>query len=185
MLSATSMTEQTSATPRWLRMASHAASSLTYFALNVTDISSVRSRFAPKKNTSSIITSPHSDVIEWYEVDETSATGVIPERSTLLENYYTFRDPITVRSFLVQHSFLIPFLFEARVKISEYFADTQVALEVVTDPESVSDDQLVAIIVEASSPDEAFDRLERLDNEWWIDAVGRAKGKLCINVEFI
>jgi hypothetical protein len=43
----------------------------------------------------------------------------------------------------------------------------------------------MAIIVETSSPDEAFCRLERFDSEWWISAVGRAKGKLCINVEFV
>jgi len=56
-------------------------------------------------------------------------------------------------------------------------------LEVADDPES-TDSQLVAIIIVSSSPDEVADRLEQFDRAWWLGAVRRARGDLCITVEF-
>lgn len=130
-------------------------------------------------------TSPAIEAMQEQVIDVTSTTiGISLNQSGVLEQLYTFRDPAIVHLFLHQHPHLISLLLEAISHIRKYFPDQQTFLEVISNPEAVSS-QLVAIIVETSSPDEAFERLERFDNEWWISAVGRAKGKLCVNVEFV
>jgi hypothetical protein len=96
---------------------------------------------------------------------------------------YQLRDSERVMSFLQNHSYLCSLLPEARHYIGVYFPNTPVALEVADDPESINS-QLVAIIIVTSSPDEVSDRLEQFDRAWWLGAIGRARGKLCINVEF-
>ncbi len=102
----------------------------------------------------------------------------------LLERLYRFRERLDVLGFLERYPFLIPLLLEAYGKIGEYFPYSQVFLEVVTDPEATNDYQLVLFIATNLDPDEADDRFERFDEDWWLDALDRAQGMLCINLEF-
>ena len=125
------------------------------------------------------------DTPQEQSIDITSAASIAPNKPVLLEHLYDFREPAMVNSFLNQYPFLVSLLLEANPHLRKHFPDQQIFLEVISDPETVDASQLVAIIVETSSPDEAFDCLERFDREWWISAVGRARGKLCINVEFV
>jgi len=125
------------------------------------------------------------DTLHEQSIDITSAASIIPNRPALLEQLYDSREPVIVNSFLSQYSFLVSLLLEANPHLRKHFPNQQIFLEVISDPEIIDTNQLVAIVVETSSPDEAFERLKRFDNEWWISAVGRAKGKLCINVEFV
>ncbi len=60
----------------------------------------------------------------------------------------------------------------------------EVALEVIIDSEAVDDRELFAFIRTSLPSDEVLTKLDRLDHEWWLDAMDRAKGKLCIHVEF-
>ena len=100
-----------------------------------------------------------------------------------LERLYTFRERAKALWFLERYPFLISLLLEAYSKIGNYFPYPQVFLEVVTDPEAFDDYQLVVSIATNLDPDEAVDTLERLDEDWWLDALDRAQGKLCIDVE--
>jgi hypothetical protein len=125
------------------------------------------------------------DTPQEQPIDITSAASVAPNKPVLLEQLYNFREPVRVNSFLNQYRFLVPLLLEASPKISKYFPGKGASLQVIIDPEVEQDEQLMVIIIETSSPDEVYDRLERFDNEWWIGAVGRAKGKLCVDVEFV
>src|SRR5579864_4905737 len=52
-----------------------------------------------------------------------------------IENLYIFEDANEVTSFLEENPFLIPLLQEAHTHIKEYFPDSDVMLEVNTDPE--------------------------------------------------
>jgi hypothetical protein len=58
------------------------------------------------------------------------------------------------------------------------------ALEVIADPDSMDDQQLVLFVVLQLTPAEAFAKLQRFDNEWWLDAMDEAQGHLCISLEF-
>ena len=102
-----------------------------------------------------------------------------------LEQLYSFRRQAEVLQFLEAHPFLVPLLVEAHSKIGDYFgSNPEVALEVVTDPEAIDDHELFAFIRTSLPADEAHDRLDRLGEEWWLDAMERAQGKLCIDMEF-
>jgi len=103
-----------------------------------------------------------------------------------LEQLYTFRRPLEVSQFLDTHPFLVPLLVEAHGKIEQYFGPSpDVVLEVVTDPEAIDDRELFAFIRTSFLPDEALGRLDRFDDEWWLDAMDKTLGALCIDVEFL
>ncbi|MHC1635249.1 MAG: hypothetical protein ACXQTS_01320 [Candidatus Methanospirareceae archaeon] len=63
--------------------------------------------------------------------------------------------------------------------IRDYFKESQVALEVITDPET-EDQELVIFICTNLPPDEVYKKLEQLDEEWWLDAPVSVREKLCI-----
>jgi hypothetical protein len=99
---------------------------------------------------------------------------------------YQFKDYTEVRAFLDSNDFLVPLLKEAHHKIKSQFGyDTEIALEVFTDPESDDDQKLFALIFTALSANDAIGHLEKLDQEWWLDASTRAKGRLNIDVKYI
>jgi hypothetical protein len=75
-------------------------------------------------------------------------------------------------------------LVEAYDNIEAFFPSAELILEVVTDPEAKRDKELVVFIHTSLTPDEALDKLERLDRNWWLDASLDAGGKLCIHLEF-
>src|SRR5262249_11405891 len=97
---------------------------------------------------------------------------------------YVFRNANDVTSFLEENPFLIPLLQEARIQIKRYFPDSDVVLEVVTDPEIMGEKELVASIVVGQNVEEACDTLDRFDEEWWLDASDRAEGQLHVGLEF-
>jgi hypothetical protein len=121
---------------------------------------------------------------EWSNV---GADTVPPNFSIqALERQYVFKDRDQVISFLENHPFLVSLLLEAYSKIETYFPEyPQVFLEVFTDPEVPDDTQLVASIKTNLSPDEALERLDSFDRKWWLLSMDRAKGELCIDVEFL
>ena len=121
---------------------------------------------------------------EWSNV---GADTVPPNFSIqALERQYVFKDRDEVIGFLEGHPFLVALLVEAYSKIERYFPEyPQVFLEVLTDPEVPDDIQLVASIKTALSPDKALERLDSFDREWWLQSMDRAKGELCVHVEFL
>ena len=102
-----------------------------------------------------------------------------------IEEIYTLRDANEVTRFLEENSFLIPLLQEARTHIKRYFPYSDVVLEVVTDPEIMDERDLVAFIVVDQRVENPGETLDRLDEEWWLDASERAQGQFHITLEFI
>ncbi len=97
---------------------------------------------------------------------------------------YALTDEKRVTEFLRQFPALVPLLAEATEAVGEHFPDMPLALEVVADPD-VSDAVHLALAVGTSLPvPEAFDRLQRFDEEWWLDHLPRAEGKLVITLVF-
>lgn len=104
----------------------------------------------------------------------------------LVERLYAFRRHAKVSQFLEKFPFLARILVEAYGKFGNYFEPyPQVFLEIVTDPEAPDDHELFALIYTSLTPDEALDRLDRFDRDWWLDASRTSQGKLCIDVEFL
>lgn len=103
----------------------------------------------------------------------------------LLDQLYILRERAEVIRFIEERPFLAPLLLEAHGEIAKFFGPyPHVFLEIVTDPEAARARQLVAFVSTPLSPDEALDRLARLDEGWWLEALERAAGNLCITLEF-
>ncbi len=121
-----------------------------------------------------------------WEESGASIVRIWDREVQMLEQLYVFRKRMEVLRFLDVHPFLVPLLLEAYAKIGKYFEPYhQVFLEVISDPEATNDRQLFAFIGTRLSPDEALDSLECFDEEWWLDSLDEAQGKLCIDVEFL
>ena len=103
---------------------------------------------------------------------------------TLLSRLYNIRRESEVFEFLEDKPSLIPLVVEAHERIRDYFgSSTELVLEVITDPEATEDYELVIFVRTNLSPDDAFSKLEQLDEEWWLDASSEIREKLCIHME--
>lgn len=99
-----------------------------------------------------------------------------------LEKLYSFKEPQAVYNFLESYPFLVPLLQEAQVEIRKHFPNSRLFLKYVTDPE-ISNPELAIYITRPENMDveERIDLLERLDDDWWLDAEPRSQGKMFIN----
>lgn len=101
-----------------------------------------------------------------------------------LQRLYLSRNDFAVWEFVDSHSFLIPVLEEVRQRVSDFFPlPFNLVLEITTDPEAVDSRVLFVFIQTTLALAEAMRRLDRFDEEWWLEASEPAEGKLCIDVE--
>jgi hypothetical protein len=68
--------------------------------------------------------------------------------------------------------------------IRDYFPTETLFLEVMTDPDEVGEKELVIYICTGLKPEEAIEKLDRLDENWWLDASTISESKLLIQVEY-
>lgn len=104
-----------------------------------------------------------------------------------LAKHFYFKQSNLVCDYLTANHFLIPVLFEVRKKIGHYFGPhTLSKLELFTDPEDINaNPKLFALILTALSSDDASTRLERLDDEWWLDQPREIRRVLGLDVDYI
>ena len=103
---------------------------------------------------------------------------------TLLEQF-DVRNEDKVHQYLRQYPFLLSLIHEAQAQIARLFdPERKAALEVSTDPSDGSS-QLYLVIPTRLKAEEAYARLERLDEEWWLEASERAQFHLNVIPEFI
>lgn len=101
-----------------------------------------------------------------------------------VKRVYALRDERAVREFLDAHPHLIPFLIEAYSRIRRYFGtDATATLEVIQDPEA-DGETLFAYIRTPLPVDAAMDRLDRLDDEWFLDRLDQVGELFNFNLEF-
>lgn len=101
-----------------------------------------------------------------------------------LQKLYIFKEPAEIIEFLEKNPFLIPLILEAHPHIRKHFPESRLYLNIVLDPE-INNDQLAILI---SRPDnlnaeERIDTLERIDDDWWLDAEKLAQEKMFIGYE--
>jgi hypothetical protein len=108
------------------------------------------------------------------------------QRLHQLEGIHSFRNAAAVRRFLHVYPQLVEVLLEAHVYLQKYFGpEPQVTLEVVSDPEVEGVEELFAYILTSLPVDEALARLDRLDEEWFLDQLDRVDGRFNFNLEFM
>ena len=91
-----------------------------------------------------------------------------------------------VLRFLAAHPYLQPLVAEAEAAIWAQSPPpgTLTAPRLMTDPET-GEQHLTLFIKFAGTAREAFALLTRVDEEWWLDAMPRARGLFNLNVEFV
>ena len=102
----------------------------------------------------------------------------------LLNNKYTLKTAADVYDFIGYNPYLLPLLMEAYHRIRNCFPSEILFLEVVTDPDEIGDKQLVIYICTDLSPRDAIDKLDQLDDNWWLNASDASDSKLLIQVVY-
>ena len=98
--------------------------------------------------------------------------------------YYVSPQDTRVKSFLEDHPFLHCLLNEARWQIFKHFGDVTASIEVFRYQEVPCEEELVVYINVPFTVPEAMERLDALLEEWWIDNLDQAKGKMGFDLHF-
>ena len=107
---------------------------------------------------------------------------MIPTRSKIQDQYAIESD--SVYRFLDTHLELSDLLLEAAEQIQAYFPDSQRYLEVDIDPETTEVKLLLSIEPQFDF-DEAVNRLEQFEQDWWLDNFNRAESRLTIILAYL
>lgn len=106
-----------------------------------------------------------------------TATAVASLPLDAVEKLFEIEDTPAVRRYLRERPFLVPLLVEARRAIARYFPDdARTRLQLVPDRDDGDHVDLFAVIRTALPADDALKRLDRFDEEWWLEAAVRASG---------
>ena len=96
---------------------------------------------------------------------------------------YEFQEPKEIEQFLLHHQELIPLLAEAPKPIAEVFGYVPLRLKLEHDLEEATQTLFIVISTSLSS-EEALKREERLMEEWFLDRMDVAQGRLNFTEEF-
>lgn len=158
---------------------------------NLNQSSIVKARRRNPRSDSEIVlkkATKRRDVISQQAIIETNsllyAEASLKHPKQALEDHFSLREGAELRQFIEANPFLLDLLLESQSNISNYFPKSELALQVITNPEGVDDRQLVLFIITNLSPEDALAKLQQFDDAWWVDALDRAQGKLCITLEF-
>ena len=92
-----------------------------------------------------------------------------------------------VRSMTDKNPQLVPLLLEARQHVERVFgSDAPTVLAVVENPETADSSPELFVYIQTPLPvSAARAKLAQLDDEWWLDALPRAEGRLNIALEYV
>ena len=95
-------------------------------------------------------------------------TPLLEQRSIAAQAAYRVDDDAAIISFVLAHPQLVDLLEQAPAEIARQFPDAHLTLALHDDPEEPVT-TLVIGIASSLAPREALDRLDRLDDTWWLD----------------
>ena len=117
-------------------------------------------------------------------ITETTASDLVitgdKDLNSIIAMYnsiYKLRKPDEIRVFLEDNDFLNPIIIGAYEKLQKYFPKSPIFME-------IDQGELVISVGTSLSPEEADERLNNFDEEWWIEEFINSKSRLCITVEF-
>ena len=109
---------------------------------------------------------------------------VAEQKAVLSAVPFLLKDHEGVYEFLAQNQKLLELLRSVGVKLHDYFPGSPLRLELIHDPEIENFSQLVVRVITELPVDDAMDRLDRFDYEWWLEHLCEAENKICVNLEF-
>jgi hypothetical protein len=97
---------------------------------------------------------------------------------------YIFKPKASVTTFLLKHSYLLGLLDDAYLEIRRIFPNDPLYLEYFRDPENYKGNQLFIIVTTDLRGIDALNKLDELDDKWWMDNLDKAKRKLSITLGY-
>lgn len=101
-----------------------------------------------------------------------------------LAEVYKFRRPNEVYAFLSEEQSAVSLISDAKRVIREYFPKDEIFMEVLADPNSPNEKELLISISTSLPPEEAISRLDAFDDNWWLCASTSSTADICIKVEY-
>ncbi|MDB9492061.1 hypothetical protein PN478_16240 [Dolichospermum circinale CS-534/05] len=102
-----------------------------------------------------------------------------------ISKFYTIENILAVNRFLQNHANLIDVILEAHPQIRKYFPTEKLRLKLYIDPESSEWEYLIiSICVSPESVDEALNKQNEFDENWWLNASLGVAVNLSIDLEF-
>ncbi|MEG4395685.1 peptidase [Microcoleus sp. BROC3] len=102
-----------------------------------------------------------------------------------IRSLYTVEDPLETFKLIIEQEVMINLILGAHSHIRELFPTERLGLEVKTDPEIANWRSLWITIYTKLEVDEAFAKLNILDDNWWLDAkIAAPKNDLHISLEW-
>jgi hypothetical protein len=102
-----------------------------------------------------------------------------------IKTLYTVENPIESFQIIMEQEAIAPLILEGYDRILAIFPTARLGLEVKTDPEIANWRSLWITIYTKLEVDEAFEKLNILDDSWWLDAkIAAPKNDLHISLEW-
>jgi threonyl-tRNA synthetase len=115
-----------------------------------------------------------------------SQTKVIDGEVNSLSRKYEISNFEEVKNFISKNRFLIPLLEEIPNKIFQYYGSQQkIALELFYEPDFPQSSKLWVSVLTELSAEEARSIMDKIDGEWWLENIDRAKCKLNIGIDYV
>ncbi len=128
------------------------------------------------------------EVLENPPIVEVLQNGFATHTRTHAEHLakdYVIKNPKEVADFIGDNLFLLQLLEEIPAKIRTYFGKKQeLILQFFADPEDVNWHRLL-VCVKTKSAKDSRPKLDKFDEDWWIDNEQRSASKILINLEFV
>lgn len=102
-----------------------------------------------------------------------------------LGRMYTLSNFSKLLHFLDENQYLIPVVIEAHEELRKRFPSEKLLLEVVSDPEADGYDELFAYIFTSLPVEDGLQRLNDLDDMWFLNELDRTNGLFNFNLRFI
>ena len=97
---------------------------------------------------------------------------------------YTLHRPEDVYDFLKKEASAVALVSEAYGRIREYFPKGEIFMEVLRDPGSPIERELLISISTSLPPSDAVRKLDAFDDSWWLGASSSSPADICIKVEY-
>jgi hypothetical protein len=104
---------------------------------------------------------------------------------SILKKAYNIPNSADVAVFLDKHPGLADFVLEAAKHIRKYFPYEKLSLEVVSDPEMGEDEELFSYILTSLSVEDALQKLNNFDEQWFLNQLDRTGGLFNFNLKFV
>lgn len=107
-----------------------------------------------------------------------------PDDQSDWRSYYEIENPADIDAYVRRYPFLVALLHDAPARIARHFGPySGLCLEAPVDPEDGT--QHLYLLVRTPAPfEDVLARRDRLDDEWWLDAMLDARARMTVDVEF-